>query len=243
MTDFLARARPETCASDLRLDRLNAGELSPEVERATRDHLTGCALCARRMVEIERARDAFARTRPPLRARPVSGRPRWRRWAPAAAALAAAAVLVLWLATDATVAPGNRTKGPGSLTLFVRRAGGIEPAGPDQVVRPGESLGFTVSLREPRHVAVLSVDGARRASIYFPAGPTAARLGPGQDLVLPGSVVLDDVLGDEVLYGLLCEHGLELEPVRAALAAAPERTPAPEGCTVQRMAITKRAAP
>ncbi|WP_437730772.1 DUF4384 domain-containing protein [Sorangium sp. So ce1335] len=260
------RSRPEGCPSDLRLDRLLAGELESAEQQATRAHLDGCARCAARFAALEAGRAAFLADPPPLRlpaAAPAARRPLARSLFPAVtAALGAAAVLAAALfvhqppappapprgdAPGATLAPaeqGTRTKGAGGrIGFYVARGEVVSPGGPGEVVHPDDRLQFTYSAAEAGYFALLSVDGAGKGSIYYPAGDVAAPIQPGEGVPLPSSVVLDGTLGAEVLYGLFCDAPVALEPLRAALESAPERPPAPAGCRVDRVSLDKRAAP
>ncbi|WP_437964604.1 zf-HC2 domain-containing protein [Sorangium sp. So ce260] len=264
------RSRPEGCPSDLRLDRLLAGELDPAEQQATRAHLDGCARCARRFAEIEAGRAAFLADPPPLRApaaprtaAPAVRRLRARALFPAVtAALGAAAVLAAGLFVDPPPAPpapprgddrgaglapaeqGARTKGGGGrIGFYVARGEVVVPGGPGEVVHPNDRLQFTYSTADAGYFALLGVDGARKGSIYFPAGGVAAQIQPGEEVPLPSSVVLDETLGAEVLYGLFCDAPVALEPLRAALESAPDLPPAPAGCRVDSVSLDKRAAP
>ncbi|WP_437807519.1 anti-sigma factor family protein [Sorangium sp. So ce1078] len=260
------RSRPEGCPSDLRLDRLLAGELDPAEEQATRAHLDGCAPCAARFAALEAGRAAFLADPPPLRlpAAPPAAAPSIRRLRARAlfpavtAALGAAAVLAVVLITrppapprgddrGAGLAPaeqGARTKGGGGrIGFYVARGEVVVPGGPGEVVHPNDRLQFTYSTADAGYFALLGVDGARKGSIYFPAGGVAAPIQPGEEVPLPSSVVLDETLGAEVLYGLFCDAPIALEPLRAALESAPDLPPAPAGCRVDRISLDKRAAP
>ncbi|WP_437934608.1 DUF4384 domain-containing protein [Sorangium sp. So ce341] len=291
------RSRPEGCPSDLRFDRLLAGELAAAEEQATRAHLDGCGRCAGRLAEIEAGRAAFLAAPPPLRAPPApqAAAPAVRRLRPRAlvpaglraralipaglraralipaglraralvpavtAALGAAAVLAVALnvgvrpreeqrgddrgARPPPAAQGARIKGgSGRIGFYVARGDALAPGGPGEVVHPNDRLQFTYSTVDAGFFALLSVDGARKASVYFPAGDVAAPIQPGEQVPLPSSVVLDGTLGAETVYGLFCESPVALEPLRAALESAPERPPAPEGCRVDRVSLDKRAA-
>ncbi|WP_437630599.1 zf-HC2 domain-containing protein [Sorangium sp. So ce854] len=270
------RSRPEGCPSDLRFDRLLAGELAPAEAQATRAHLDGCARCAGRFAALEAGRAAFLADPPPLRlpaapraTAPAVQRPRARPLFPAralfpavTAALGAAAALAAVLFVNRSPAPpaeprgdergaglapaepATRIKGSGGrIGFYVARGEVVSPGGPGEVVHPNDRLQFTYSTAEAGYFALLSVDGAGKGSIYFPAGDVAAPIQPGEGVPLPSSVVLDGTLGAEVLYGLFCDASVALEPLRAALEAAPERPPAPAGCRVDRVSLDKRAAP
>lgn len=186
-----------------------------------------------------------------------------------APALAAAAAALLWLrapaptpttgatgdtgatgATGATSDPGaqaiasagrvtERVKGSAHVTVFVVRDGAARAAAPGEIVHPGDTLQLTYTAAGPAHLAVLSRDGAGVGSIYFDDHGRAAAIAPGQDVSLPHSIVLDDTLGRETLYGLFCAHAVDLEPLRQRLEAATFAAPA--GCRVEELVIEKRA--
>jgi len=235
----LERRRPETCLSDLRLDRLLAGELEGGALEESRAHLASCTVCAARLAELEAGRAAFVAAPPPLRRRAARRGRRWLIPSAATALAAAAAVLVVWHGQE----PGTRVKGGERLGLYVKHGEAVRRAGPDEVVRPGDALRFTYSMTAARHLAVLSRDGAGHASVYYPVGPSAVRHEPGAEVPLPSSTVLDEVLGHEVVYGLFCAGPVVLEPVRRSLEARPGAPPAVPGCTVDRLAIVKERAP
>lgn len=250
MQPILKRTRPLTCLSDYRLDQLVAGELDPRAEEESRAHLLGCANCAARLSAIEADRAAFLADPPPLRVPPRRVTRRLLTWAPRIAApLALAAAVALWMRVQPpAVEPGDpaatRIKGKSRLGLYVKRGPAILPGASGDTVYPGDTLQFTTTVqREGVFVAVISVDGARKASVYYPGGPRAVKVEPGTDAALDQSTVLDDVLGPETAYGLFCDSPVELEPVRAAFEAAPEAPPIPAGCVVDRVSFTKRSAP
>lgn len=257
MIEYLARTRPETCASDLRLDLLASGELSHEEQVETHRHLAGCELCASRMAEMNASRMFFAAARPRMRSR-ARTRSRQntverpvRRWWLLVALLgvmvgAAAAGLAIFLFASAESDSSGEgalfelPRGESRLMVFARHGDQVRPVETGDVVAPGDSLAFAISIVVPRHVAVFGVDRALRTSIYFPAGETAARLEPGGEIALPDRALLDEVPGEEVIYGVFCDRSFAVQRVRAALAAAPARPQFPEGCEVERVAIAKQ---
>jgi hypothetical protein len=92
-------------------------------------------------------------------------------------------------------------------------------------------------------VAVLSVDGALRVSLYYPSEPTAAPQPAGEEVPLPLSTVLDDTLGPERLYVLACSSPLPLEPVLSRLEREPLHPPLVEGCAVEVLHLDKQEGP
>jgi hypothetical protein len=237
-----ARSRPEGCLSDLMLDRLLDGELAAAPELATVEaHLASCPLCQRRRDEI---RSAPALAPDPSWAPPgaivAAGSARRTRRVAAGLTLGLAAAAALALAVRTRdVTPdggtGTRTKGGAfALDLVVRREGGaVEPVLPQVPLRPGDAIRFRVRAPGPGYLAVVGLDGGGNVTGYVPrageAAPAAAPdesavAGAGAGRLLDGSVVLDDVPGDEQVIAVLCERQADaaraVEAARAALAQA-----------------------
>jgi hypothetical protein len=245
------RSRPETCLSDRILDRLIVGELAGRAElAAVEGHLASCAVCRRRRAEIEAEplptgeplwrRSAAVAVAPAAQAAPAAKR---RRRAGqigglAALAMAAAAVVVLVRARPGgqpdrapewPPAPVGATqiKGPPfALDVVVRRRDGgrVEPLLPDSALREGDALRFRVRVPRPGYLAVLDIDGRGRVSPYAPRGGGALPVSQAGEFALDGSVVLDNVPGDERLIAVLCANPEEVarstEVARAALRRA-----------------------
>ena len=93
----------------------------------------------------------------------------------------------------------------------------------------GDSIEFVFTADRAGYLAIFSVDGAGKASIYFPTGPRAVPLQTGTARPVPLSTVLDGTLGHEQIYALHCDTAIELEPVRAALTRGTGAPPAPPG--------------
>lgn len=233
MIPFPASAAWPACLSALKLDRWAAGELAPAESEDVRAHVAGCARCS---AAAESLRPPPGAALPPLRA--AAPRAARRRGAFAAlAALAAAASVALFLRPEGA---RERAKGPGgAVGMWVLHGGDARRAGPGEVVAPGDAVRFTVTAAEPAWVAVLSVDPAGRASVYFPLGARAERVAAGAEVPLPLATRLDATLGEERVVALLCDRAVELEPIRAALDAGAD--PAiPGGCEVTRWSFAKR---
>ena len=262
MSTALATAAWPACLSALRLDRFLAGELAPAEAEEVRGHLDGCARCAAALAGLEAARDA---TRlPPLRAvapdapaAPAVRLTRRRRVvATLLGGLAAAAGLLVALRGGPEAGPEEvRLKGRQAALAFgvyVLHDGAVRRAGPGEVLAPGDALRFAVQAPGPGYLAVLSLDPAGKASVYYPAGGRAEPVAPaalGGEVALPLATRLDATVGEERLYALFCERPVELEPVRAALegagrlegdaVAGPGAAP-PAGCQVTRWRFEKR---
>jgi hypothetical protein len=249
---MLARAREDGCLSDLRLDLLLSDEMEAAAAQGARGHLAGCRLCAARLAELEEDRRLYRATRPALErpARqpdPVAARPRVHRWLwPIAAAATVAALFLFWPRPaghePGEIGPGpggtTRIKGRASIGFHVKRGGVVSPGASGETVRAGDSLRFDYTADRAAYLVVASRDPAGRVSVYHPAGPRAERVEPATDRLLPDSILLDDAVGTEVVYGLFCESAVEVAAVRAALETG--NAPALPGCQVDRLVLDKR---
>jgi hypothetical protein len=215
----LERTRPESCLSDLVLDRLVAGELREEGELAA--HLSSCAACRDRRDQL-----AAERTRFPdevfvagLAANAARTGRRWWAFGGSAAAVAVAGAAALLLTLRGPVEPGVRTKGTGlTLELIARRADGRIEALPATGGRasPGEALRFKIRSARAAHVAVVGLDAAGVATAYAPSSGAAPSVAAATDTLLDGSVVLDETLGPERVVAVACERALSVDELVAA---------------------------
>lgn len=221
----------EACPSMLVLDRSFVGE---RTEPALQAHVASCPRCRAEIADRERVAAAFA----PVATAPGfgrlvetldrAGRARRRRLAVAGGALAAAAAVTLVIALPRDAAdrassaqPETTTRRKGSLGLnvIVKRADGrIEHLVSGDRVSPGDAIRFALTSDTAGSVAVLGIDAAGVISPY-----TEARLEPGRDQVLDGSIVLDATLGTERLVAILCKDGIDMRELADRARAALQR--------------------
>ena len=254
----LRRELPESCISDFTFDEWRADELDRDSIERYEAHLETCARCQQRHDAIAAESEAFFEKYPrlelPQAARPGSKvvplrakRNQWLGWASGGVALAAAAVLLLVLrpATDGAPSeqPGNvRTKGSSHIGFFVKHGSEVRRGGDEQVVHPGDQLRFTLTSNKTQHVAILSLDAAGVVSTYYPRGGQSAGVNAVRDQAVDSSVLLDETLGKEQIWGIFCEAPFELEPLRGALQRQGKLPPLPD-CSVDAVTIVKAAAP
>lgn len=240
------RPRDEGCLSDLVFDEWHAGELPTERVREAESHLAGCAACSIRRAQLTHERAEFLERRPKLPAqRGRSFRGAWLGGGLAAAA--AVALLVSGLRGPSGVGEvsdsGTRVKGSPRLSFFVKRGGAVLEGAPGQQVQPGDRLRFVLTSERPSHVAILSLDGAGAASVYYPSRMNESR--PFEALrghALDEAVELDAVLGPERIYAVFCERAFQLEPLRLRLEAEHELV-TPSGCSVDLLELVKVPTP
>ena len=253
------RPPSDGCPSNLALDRLLGQELDEVGRRAALDHIDRCARCGPRFRKLGAERDEFRAAPPPLWPATRAPAPRRRlRMAAlgAAGALAAAAVLLLILVRlgpDARLAtaprPGSplgagvagRVKGGLRLVYYLRRkatATVLEGRSGD-AVHPGDAIRFAYSSPDAGYLVILSRDGAGRISVYYPDGERAAPVRPADEELVPGSIVLDGVLGPEVIHGVHCGAPVLVADVVEALGRSAGEALAIAGCTTDRLILDK----
>lgn len=252
----LHRKRDAGCLSDFAVDRWLADESTKAEVAAHQAHLASCAECTRR---VDEARDRFAAFPAALPEAiavsaagadtktntPVRHVVNVNRWAPLAGGLALAAALVLGVRSRSghdELVPSERTKGSGGRITFRVRHDGIVRQGIDgDRLEPGDAVQFSYTSRSDGYLAILSVDGARHASVYFADGDRAARVEAGDDVALAKSTLLDATLGSETIYALFCVDAVPVGPLRSALDSDPSRPPSWVGCTTERHDFVKVA--
>jgi hypothetical protein len=236
MWDRGRRCGPESCLSDLALDRLALPECTPEERERAQAHLATCRACAGAAAALTEDRNRFlAEADLPALARDAiaraqhARRPWLQRWlAPALGLGLAAAGLMFWVRGDRAglVAGGAgdqlRPKGSFAVELYVQH---VERAG-DGRLHLGEPLhpGDRVRLRltgGAAYAAVLAVDTTGLVSLYHPAGGAQAAAAEPGDLPVRGAIELDDTLGPEVLLAFSCAQPV---PVAALVAAVQQAT-------------------
>jgi hypothetical protein len=241
------------CLSELRLDRLLAGELDPAARADCERHLTGCPRCTSRRAAREEERRLFRATAPPLfgpsgaaaaAAAAARGPRRWLWLGTGAFAAAAVAVLLLLGHPPRPASETVTAKGVRLLRFYVRDAasGAVREGAPAEVVHPGDGLRFRfeVATLSGGYVALLGRDAAGRAAVYFPERGTTTALLPGtSDGLIPYSIELDQTLGPETIHALSCRGALPLGPLQAALARSEKAVVWPPGCQVETLRLEK----
>jgi hypothetical protein len=230
------------CPSRLRFDRLLAGELPADQARQLEQHVQSCARCSVLLNEIKGGYDAFDARLPDAIAKRAVTRRRSSRWAASAPVLAAASVLLAWLAWPErdveTRLDTERTKGA-QLKFYVLHEGAVRPGADGEHVQPGDQIQFAYTSERAAYLAIVSIDAARKASVYFARDGRAAPIEAARHTLLDRSTLLDDTLGPETVYGLVCADSIEVAPLLRALERAPERAPVATGCTVERYTLLK----
>ena len=213
MTATVERERPESCLSDLILDRLILGELA--AEGAIAEHLAGCATCRAQLADLRAHQAAFE-----AEAVPPSPR-RQRRWprrplvVSIATALASAAAVVVVLHRPSPTPV--RMKGGFTLELVARRAdGSIDTVLPGGTLAGGDAIRFRVSAPASGRLVIVGLDSAGHVTPYTPSTGSAQPWPAGAGVLVDGSIVLDDTPGTERIVALLCDRAVDVGDAVAA---------------------------
>ena len=213
----LRRAPSPECISDLRFDACFAEELAAGELASLREHVSQCTRCQAREAQLAEQRERFAAANAlPAWLAPVQvdakTRVRWSRSAALTSAAACALVIIgigmLRGAREPTLGSA-RSKGGESIS-FVKRGTDVRRGTRERPLHPGDKLRFTYTTGALRYLAILSLDGRQRASLYYPNGLQAARIAPGVDVALPSAVELDDAVGAESIFALFRDSAIEL---------------------------------
>jgi hypothetical protein len=220
--------------SDLKWDRLLAGELAADQADAAHTHAATCASCGTRLRELTAERDAF-RVQPQVVA---FRRPRRAVWIGAATAVAAAAIAIFVLRPQPD--PGERTKGAGPDLVLAAGSATPVPVSSGDIVFTGDALQAAYSSKVDGFGAVLARDGASGVFAYVPSnGDQMVALPAGENRLFPESTRLDNVIGRERVFVLWCEKTHAIAPLVAELRTTGE-VAAPVGCFVRRVELTKQ---
>lgn len=263
LTD-LRRELKDGCVSDLRFDEWYAGELPSTEARHLAQHLKHCERCLDRSEQIRKERSALFVKHPTLPSMdPSQGTPQGLRgvevtplrsvrerrsglWGFGVAALAAAAVMLLWPRLKATEAPldesSTRLKGAPRFGFAIERGETVLPGSNGQVVYPRDRLRFLVSTSTPQHLAILSRDGRGVVTEYYPGTGRSRAIAASSNVFLESSVELDESLGREQLWAVFCSEPFEVGVFINALRQQGDVSPA-HGCSVDRLDIDKQVHP
>lgn len=202
--------------SSFALDLLHLDALSSIERSRVEAHLAQCERC-RRDAEAARAsrEHCVQHVVPRGFARPARRR-QWLPWLAGAPVLAAAVVLLVLELRPPEIA----MKGSPTLSTYVRREGQVSLLHDGATVRAGDEIRFVAVSETLPYLLVCSVDGAGKASVYYPFdGSESGAIELRNRVELPGSVILDDAPGPERVFALFSTKPLAAADATAALRA------------------------
>jgi hypothetical protein len=152
----------------------------------------------------------------------VASQGRVLRWWPAAVALAALVLALVWPAGPPDDYAGVKGGALGLWVYTLDGAGAVVRVADGAQVPVGASLRFQVKPSRPCHLWLVSVDGAGQVSRLYPPAGEAAQV-PAAAQALPGGATLDGVPGTERVLALCTPGPVAYAGVEAAARATPPR--------------------
>ncbi len=191
--------------------RVHAGELDEPVDPA-------------RLAELEAERRAFLTRRPTsaftaaIEARRRRRRLRWGGLLTfgLTATAAAAALLMVPVPPPEAAGPSVRLKAGVGLSFHVRSGGEVTDGQPGGTYHPGDAIQLRYTSGRHDHLVVVSLDSAGTVTAFYDAAGRSLPVTPGVGRLLDGSVVLDDALGPEAIFGCFSDAPIDTEAVRRA---------------------------
>ncbi|MBN1575342.1 MAG: zf-HC2 domain-containing protein [Chitinispirillaceae bacterium] len=213
----------------LLLERYVGGELDEAGRLEVRRHLDTCPDCSSLVARLESERTEFLQRHPFssfTRAHaPVVTLPWYRSFLTVAtrpALVPVYGVMLLLLVVMPLYFAGKRDdetirfKGAPVLSFIYQRGGVVGEGSSDMRFRGGDRIQVTYSLSQPRNVALMSIDTRGTVSFYHPqrqAATCSVVSDAGSQCAFPGSIVLDDTPGEELVIALFSDAALKRDEV------------------------------
>lgn len=202
------------CVSRFVLMQLQAGDLSKESRAATLQHIESCERCSEAYLSLQENVALFEqgesahleRLMPRIdHQSQTNRRQRFRKiatWTSAAAAAVALFILVFFMRTTPVEDEVIAFKGGLSVSMIAQREGRQFEVKGGTHLRENDALRFVVTTAQKGYLFVFSVDATGRISSYYPESdpledPAPLKIDQVGRHALPGSVVLDDAVGEE----------------------------------------------
>ncbi len=235
----LFEIRPERSAEEhptaWALECHHAGDGEPVLRKSIEDHLKKCLSCREKLQALKEAGANFegrmnragflAAVRQGVEEKldePLSKRRIWPWFAVAGTALA---VMLLWMVLQPQLGllggespDGIRIKGDSTLKLgfFIEQDGKTELVDPQKVLHPGERIQFALTGPKGGFVHLVGVDESGLVSVYYPRSDQSQEEFPGGvGRPVPGAVLLDETLGRERIFVLVCDQAMKAAQIKS----------------------------
>ncbi|MBI2373687.1 MAG: hypothetical protein HYV07_06775 [Deltaproteobacteria bacterium] len=216
--------------------RLRAGELTEE--RTTMEaHVSGCEHCRAILSELDAAEARLFELSEPVSASvQLSSRPapRARRMGVLVFASVAASTALAIAVLAPPLEPYTGTKGgrsadgtTPSIELFAKTSGGVIQVDESTSLVEGDAVQLRVRGGGSTRIVVLSVDGARKVSSWYPSDDThpSVLIPPNRLDTLEGSILLDEAVGAETVIAIFGDETLDAGKLRTQLTELLETHP------------------
>lgn len=206
--------------TDFEIEEYLCGDLSDDAAARVEKAMGESPALKAYIVDRRAEKEAFAVRHPRLPSLQPNprGSLRWAPWFASAAVAAAAVVAVVWVG-DGPV-PGSvhrtaiRARGTLKVSLMVKREGRAFVHRAGVPLRPGDQVRLTVEAPSPGFLTVLGQEQAGAVSVYHDGVRTTAG-----SFTVPGSLVLDDYVGEEAWFIILAPQHLPADEYIQTLRA------------------------
>lgn len=209
------------------LERYFAGEIEGEELEKIRRHLGSCAECSSYVAGLEAqkadflAKHPFASfTRAHAHVNVIPWYSRFLRGALRPALIPVYGVLMVTMVFLPMMyredSPDVRFKGRIPVSFLLRRDGAVRKGSTTMKFESGDNIQVVFSIGEERYVSLLSVDSRGVISFYHPdpqSTTCSVHMPAGQKQPFPGSIILDDTPGDELVLVLFSGNALSVSSV------------------------------
>jgi len=253
------------CVSDFQLDRLISGALGERVSSELRQKIVNCSACQQRVARFEQQKATFEPDPDLLHQlqSPCSrdSSSKWfnafrkvlversgqRRGLTLALPILASLLIVAGLTRESRRAEQGvmraATKGASTgIRVLIQRGSQqqIFSADDSQIrVYSGDRLQVLVDLPRSRFVAVYTRDAQGSVARYAPVGVSMVRMGPGRNLSLPNSTVMDGQPGAETLSVFVCDKSRRSDELQRYVLNPSKLSTRLEGCAVSMTTLFK----
>jgi len=224
--------------SRLQIELYTVGELCDAERLEVESHLRDCSDCSSYAARLRAESTEFLQYPPfPLFARKhtTSTDQPWYRllvntmfqpsFVPVFVAVLLLAVVPLHIARE-----NIRFKGGYALSFVYERNGTVSHGAPDVRFSAGDRIQVSYHLESSKYVALVSIDSKGIVSSYHQdtgGQSCSVRSGPGNAVVFPGSIVLDDTPGAELVVALFSDSAISTVDAVSWLRWQFETTPDP----------------
>lgn len=200
--------------SELELEEFLCGDASEAVQGKISELARSNSEFAEHVREREAGRAAFQLQHPRLRsAEPTPSRRRTWGWTLACSSVVVAAAAIFVVSRpEESVSSQIRQRGAVKASLAVRRDGRVFAHGEGVLLRKADQVRLTVESSRGGYLSLLGRDELGIVSIYYDSVPIAAGTA-----TLPGSLVLDDFVGEEKWYVIVTEAQVTAESLAERL--------------------------
>ncbi len=204
------------------LERYIGGELNGPEETALRRHLDSCNECSSYLAELQARKaefllrhpfSSFTRAHAPVRLLPWYSKIFQVVLRPSLAPAYIAAVLLIALIPlhRISIEEKVRFKGGNTISFLYERNGIISEGTTQLLFRPGDRIQILYSVSKKGYVTLISVDTKGIVSFYHPNTGSefcSVIAEAGERRPFPGSIVLDDTPGGELVIALFSDSQL-----------------------------------